>query len=188
MNDAETSKKMTNTSDAGPVDAEPGQSFAQADARLALTQQRFSGFDLETVTLARLVNFVSKGLANSANRALKGHGLNHTGYAVMVMLYGSPEFTLTPSELVEATHEKSANITRICDDLVRQGYIDRTYSEQDRRKVQVRLTEPGIARIRVVLPDLVSVTQGSFALLDDAERQQLNRLLRKAIAGQERLT
>jgi MarR family transcriptional repressor of emrRAB len=163
------------------------KSFAPADARLALTAERSPAFDRETVTLARLTNFVAKGLANHANHALKRHGLNHTGYAVMVMLYGSIDQTLTPSQLVDATHEKSANITRICDDLLRQGLISREVDSHDRRKVQVRLSPAGEVLITRVLPDVVSVTQNSFALLDSAERLQLACLLRKVIEGQEHM-
>jgi len=164
------------------------KSFAPADARLALTAKRFPAFDQETVTLARLTNFVAKGLANHANQALKHHGLNHTGYAVMVMLYGSIDQTLTPSQLVDATHEKSANITRICDDLLRQELISREVDPVDRRKVQVRLTTAGEELITRVLPDVVAVTQNNFALLDAAERRQLDYLLRKVIEGQERMS
>ena len=167
--------------------AKLAKSFAPADARLALTAKRFPAFDRETVTLARLTNFVAKGLANNANQALKRHGLNHTGYAVMVMLYGSIDQTLTPSQLVDATHEKSANITRICDDLLRQGLISREVDSVDRRKVQVRLTTAGEKRITEVLPDVVAVTRNNFALLDTAERLQLDYLLRKVIEGQEQM-
>jgi len=162
-------------------------SFAPADARLALTAMRFAGFDHSTVTLARLINFVAKGLTNNANRALKAHGVNHAGYTVLVTLYGSPDYTLTPSQLTEASHEKSANITRICDDLLKRGFIERAVDAVDRRKVQVRLSAGGKALITKVLPDMVAVTQGSFALLDEAERAQLNTLLRRVIEGQAHL-
>lgn len=165
-----------------------GRSFAPADARLALTATRFAGFDHSTVTLARLINFVAKGLSNNANRVLKAHGLNYTGYTVLVTLYGSPDNTLTPSQLTEASHEKAANITRICDDLLKRGLIERAMDAVDRRKVQVQLSATGKALITTVLPDMVAVTQGSFALLDAAERAQLNTLLRCVIEGQERLS
>ncbi|HQT42567.1 MAG TPA: MarR family transcriptional regulator [Halothiobacillus sp.] len=162
-------------------------SFRPADDRLARTAERSPDFDLETVTLARLINFVSKGLANAANGGLKAHGLNHAAYAVLVMLYGSADFTLTPSQLVDATHEKSANITRICDELLKVGLIARSFDANDRRRVQVALTQAGRAVITRVLPDMVQVTQGSFIHLSAKERAQLNHLLRKVIDGQEQL-
>lgn len=171
-----------------PIPAEMlAKSFAPVDARLALTAERFPAFDRETFTLARMINFVAKGLANHANLALKRHGLNHTGYTVMVMLYGSTDQMLTPSQLVDATHEKSANITRICDDLLRLGLISRKIDPNDRRKVQVHLTSKGEKLITRVLPDVGVVTQNHFALLDTVERTQLARLLRKVIEGQEQL-
>ncbi len=160
-------------------------SFRPADDRLVRTAERSPDFDLQTVTLARLINFVSKGLANAANGALKRHGLNHAAYAVLVMLYGSVDFTLTPSQLADATHEKSANITRICDELLQAGLIARSFDAHDRRRVQVALTEAGRVMIETVLPDMVQVTQGSFLHLCAQERTQLDHLLRKVIDGQE---
>lgn len=171
-----------------PTDTPPiAQSFIPADQRLGLTQARFPGFDLENVTLARLVNFAAKGLLNNANQTLKPWQLNYTSYAVLVMLYGSPEYALSPSELVAATHEKSTNITRITDALVARGLIEREIDLGDRRKVVVRMTAEGIALLETVLPAMMQVTLASFAALDDGERQQLNTLLRKVIAGQEQL-
>lgn len=162
-------------------------SFRPADDRLMRTAERSPDFDVQTVTLARLINFVSKGLANAANAALKRHGLNHAAYAVLVMLYGSADFTLTPSQLVEATHEKSANITRICDELLQSGLITRAADVADRRRVQVSLTCAGQGVISRVLPDMVRMTQASFSHLSPSERAQINQLLRSVIDGLESL-
>jgi MarR family transcriptional repressor of emrRAB len=178
---------MTHETTTAAIEETLAASFTPADARLAITAERFSGFDRETVTLARLINFVAKGLSNHANQMLKTYDMNHTGYAVLVMLYGSPDYALTPSLLVEATHEKSTNITRICDDLLRKGLIERDVDLADRRKVQVRLSDSGMTLLTAILPDMVTLTQDSFARLSADERMQLNTLLRKVIAGQERM-
>jgi hypothetical protein len=53
--------------------------------------------------------------------------------------------------------------------------------------VQVRLTTAGEEMITRILPDIVTVTQSNFALLDTAERLQLDYLLRKVIEGQEQM-
>lgn len=162
-------------------------SFRAADERLVRTAERGPDFDLDTVTLARLINFVSKGLANAANRVLKAHGLNHAAYAVLVMLFGAAEFTLTPSQLADATHEKPANITRICDELLQAGLIARVSDAHDRRRVQVSLTKAGRAVISRVLPDMARMTQASFIHLSPSERVQINQLLRSVIDGLEPL-
>ena len=152
--------------------------FAAADARLSRSAARSAVFDQPTATLARLIHFAAKSLADEANTALKAHGLNYPSYAVLVMLFGAPDFCLTPGELTAATNEKPANITRLCDELARQNLLARRNDPNDRRRVQVSLTAEGQARLTQVLPAVIAVTQQRFARLSAADRQHLERLLR----------
>ncbi len=159
----------------------PTSAFAAADARLRRTAERADVFDLSTVTLARLVHFAAKSLADEVNAALKAEGLNYPSYAILVMLFGAADFCMTPSELAAATQEKPANITRLCDDLSRQGLLCRRADTTDRRRVQILLTEQGKARLNAVLPVVMTVIQAPFGRLTPDERLTLGRLLRRLV-------
>ena len=153
--------------------------FAAADARLSRSAARSAVFDQPTATLARLIHFAAKSLADDANTALKAQGLNYPSYAVLVMLFGAPDFCLTPSELTAATSEKPANITRLCDELARQNLLERRSDPSDRRRIHVSLTADGQARLTQVLPAVMAVTQRRFARLNPSDQQQLAHLLRQ---------
>ena len=66
---------------------------------------------------------------------MKPYGLNHPEYNILMMMYGSPDNSLNPSQLADAAGEKSANVTRLTTQLCEKGYIARASSEDDRRKV-----------------------------------------------------
>lgn len=153
--------------------------FAAADERLSRSAVRSAAFDQPTATLARLIHFAAKSLADDANTALKAQGLNYPSYAVLVMLFGAPDFRLTPGELAAATNEKPANITRLCDELARQNLLERRSDPNDRRRIQVILTADGQSRLTQALPAVMAIAQQRFARLNAAEQQQLAQLLRQ---------
>ncbi len=153
--------------------------FAAADERLSRSAARSTVFDQPTATLARLIHFAAKSLADDANTALKAQGLNYPSYAVMVMLFGAPDFCLTPGELTAATNEKPANITRLCDELARQNLLERRSDPNDRRRIHVTLTADGQARLTQALPAVMTVTQRRVARLSLSDQQQLAHLLRQ---------
>lgn len=155
--------------------------FAEADHRLQRTAQRNPDFDQPTATLARLIHFAAKSLADEVNTALKTDGLNYPSYAVLIMLYGAAEYCLTPGELAIATNEKPANITRLCDELARQQLVRRTADPADRRRVQVALTTTGQARLTHILPAVMTVTQQRFERLSPDDQSRLAQLLRQLV-------
>ncbi|WP_407275834.1 MarR family winged helix-turn-helix transcriptional regulator [Halothiobacillus sp. DCM-1] len=157
--------------------------FSAAADRLQRTAERSADFDQATATLARLIHFAAKSLTDEVNTALKTHGLNYPSYAVLVMLFGTADYRLTPGELAAATHEKPANLTRLCDELARQQLVRRTADPADRRRVQISLTPEGQRRLSAVLPVAMAVIQQRFACLTPTDQHQLARLLRQLVDG-----
>ncbi|UGA40864.1 MarR family transcriptional regulator [Chromobacterium haemolyticum] len=60
---------------------------------------------------------------------------------MLAVLYGSEQETMTPGSLAETCSQKPANMTRICNDLEKQGLIRRGGLSDDRRAVTVTLSE-----------------------------------------------
>ena len=120
-----------------------------------------------------------------ANSVLREFELSHAEYNILMMLYGTPTRPLTPSELAEAATEKSANITRLTDQLCNKGLLERIPDSSDRRKLGLHLTADGVACVQRLLPKmaelLVMQTQG----LDEGEQHQLEGLLKKMLTGIE---
>jgi MarR family transcriptional regulator, negative regulator of the multidrug operon emrRAB len=154
-------------------------SFRPTEQRLALTHRRHAAFPREPAVLVRLVKHIYKQLQDDANGMLKKWGINHAEYNLLMMLYGTEGYTLNPSQLAEAAGEKSANITRLGNELCDKGLIERDSSSEDRRKVTLTLTKAGVARVESFLPEVCGLLERQGAGLSPRESVQLERLLKK---------
>jgi MarR family transcriptional repressor of emrRAB len=94
-------------------------------------------------------------------------------------MYGTEGYTLNPSQLADAAGEKSANITRLSNQLCDKGLIERTASDEDRRKVTLTLSKAGLAMIGEFLPAICALLERQTATLKVAEMAQMEKLLKK---------
>ncbi len=159
--------------------SEPVNSFLPTEQRLAITCRRHPAFPREPAVLVRLVKHIYRRVHDDANASLKHWGINHPEYNLLMMLYGTEGYTLNPSQLAEAAGEKAANITRLTNGLCDRGLIERTASQEDRRKVALTLTKAGIAMIESFLPDVCSLLERQATGLQPREMAQLEKLLKK---------
>lgn len=157
--------------------------FAPTEARLDVTRAKYPAFPREPAVLVRLVKHLYKEVHDEANAVMKPFGLNHPEYNILMMLYGSPDNAMHPSQLAEAAGEKSANITRLTTQLCDKGYIARAGSDEDRRKVTLTLTDEGLALIENFLPDIAALLHRQTRNLNPSEQALLESLLKKMLAG-----
>jgi len=157
--------------------------FASTEQRLAVTCRRYPDFPRRPATLVRLVKHIHKLVHDDANALLKPYGLNHPEYNLLMMLYGTASGTMSPSELADAAGEKSANITRLTNELSEKGLISRVGSVDDRRKVELSLTPQGLAVIESFLPDICVLLVKQGRHLTVSEQVQLEKLLKKFLSG-----
>ncbi len=157
-------------------------SFSEVERRIEVTRRRLRGYPQDQVRLARLITHVQKRQNELTNLVLKRHGLNYVTYTALMMMYGAEDQATTPSELSNATGEKPANITRICDELLEQGLIERYPSTEDRRRVVLSLTRRGERLVEQVQPELWQRLERSFGSLGSGETRQLTGLLRTVLA------
>ena len=153
--------------------------FFATEQRLEMTCQRFPAFPREPAMLVRLVKSIHKRVHDDANALLRPLGINHPEYNLLMMLYGTEGHTLNPSQLAEAAGEKSANITRLTNELCDKRLLARTADASDRRKVTLTLTKTGKAMIEGLHPDIGTLLNGQVAGLQPREMLQLEKLLKK---------
>jgi len=145
--------------------------------------RRLPGMPKDRVVLNRLFFFVFKELDDRYNERLADYGLNSTAFLALVMLYSSEATPLNPRDLSDALISSRTNVTRLTDDLVGAGWVTRQASTEDRRRVELSLTDAGKGLVEKVLPviwDLVSEQWSDFSV---AEVIEFDRLLRKLLAG-----
>lgn len=131
----------------------------------------------------RLIKHLYKRLHTLACVRLKPYGISPPEYEILMMLYGTPEQSITPTEVAEAASEKPANITRLTDQLCEKGLIARGSSPDDRRKIMLTLQPAGLALINSLLPDACSLLNAETSSISDAEQVRLEKLLRKLLDG-----
>lgn len=156
-------------------------SFAPTEQHLAITARRYPAFPRQAATVMRLIRHLQRRVHDQANAALKPWGINHPQYNLLMMMYGTEDYTLNPSQLAEAAGEKLANITRLTNELCAKGLIERGAAVDDRRKVTLRLTPAGLALIDAYLPHVRALLHRQSAGLDATELTQLQRLLRRLL-------
>jgi DNA-binding MarR family transcriptional regulator len=87
------------------------------------------------------------------------------------------------SEIVKATAIDQATVRGIVDRLKARGLVAVTHDDTDRRKVVVRLTEPGSILLDRTIPYAQQITEMTLAGLNAAERVAIVYLLRKMSDG-----
>jgi MarR family transcriptional repressor of emrRAB len=161
-------------------------SFLPTEQRLAMTCQRHPAFPREPAVLVRLVKHVARRVHDDANAVLKPWGISHPEYNLLMMMYGTEGYALNPSQLGDVAGEKSANITRLTNQLCAKGLIQRAGSAEDRRKVTLTLSRAGLKLIERLLPDVCGLLNRQTDGMKMTEMVQLERLLKKFLDHLER--
>ncbi|MEO7065379.1 MAG: MarR family transcriptional regulator [Rhodanobacter sp.] len=159
----------------------PLTKLSPTEQRVAVTCRRCAAFPRGPAVLVRLLKSIYRRVHDDANVLLRPLGINHPEYNLLMMLYGSEGLTLNASALAEAAGEKSANITRLTNELCAKQLLRRTADATDRRKVVLTLTEAGAAMIEGLLPDIGMLLHRQTAGMQPDEMVQLEKLLKKLL-------
>jgi MarR family 2-MHQ and catechol resistance regulon transcriptional repressor len=105
------------------------------------------------------------------------YGLTTPQFGVLEALYHLG--TLTLGDLAGKLLVTGGNITYVMDRLEERGLVTRERCEEDRRVVRAHLTPEGRQLIEDVFPEHVDFIYGLAQALEEDERAQLRRLLKK---------
>jgi MarR family transcriptional repressor of emrRAB len=156
-------------------------SFRPFEAAIHRASQRVKGMPAQEVLLTKLFQHVASRLTDYHDGLLKVHGVNHTEWSALVMLYASESGSLKPSELSAYMDSSRTNITRVADELVERGWVERCPCGEDRRQVYLRLTKAGYAFLEPLLPTQRERHRRLWASFTKAEMQTMEGLLRKLL-------
>ena len=157
----------------------------EVEKRVDLAHQRTTGVPLSSdIRLGVLIKHNASLLLDLMNQGLEPYGISAVAYMVMMNLQSTPSNLANPSELCNATSETRSNMTRITDELVDKGLIKRVPNEEDRRRVDLSLTEAGIELLRTVVPVIRAKMQIIFSGFTETSKAafeadliKLNRVL-----------
>jgi len=157
----------------------PNPRFEKLEASLQRLSERLPDAPITGIMLVRMLVDLGRSMASLLEHQLRPFGLSETEFRVLTTLFAQPEGVAHPSELCARTAQSPANMSRISDALVSRDLITRVLSSQDRRRMVLRITEPGEDLVRQLLPLMFAPLRAMFADFSAAEQQQLIAQLKR---------
>ena len=93
--------------------------------------------------------------------------------------------TITQRELQDILEVRSGSLSEILNKVEADGFIERSQSENDRRQMEVKLTEAGTEAASRLEEERGDMTSGLFSCLSGEEKKTLAELLDKLLDGWE---
>jgi len=155
------------------------------ETNLGRLRERMPDFPVTSVMLSRLLQHLGRGMAAMFENRIRSSGLNEAEFRALATLYCQPEHVAHPSELCSCTAQSPANMSRITDALVARDLITRVPSQQDRRKLVLRITAQGDELVRRLLPPMHRSLREMLKDFSDEEQQRLVEQLKRLCAALE---
>ena len=135
--------------------------------------------DVEPLQILSRVSRLARHLDRARRSAFAAHDLESWEFDVLTALRRAGEpYQLNPGQLLRATLVTSGTMTNRIDRLEAAGLVKRHPDPQDKRGVQVRLTEAGKSRVDAAFADLLDRERLLVGGLSGADRRHLANLLR----------
>jgi DNA-binding MarR family transcriptional regulator len=131
---------------------------------------------ITTKTVINLM-YTSRFVEEAIIGVLKPHGLTIPQYNVLRILRGQKGNPANLCTLQERMIDRSSNTTRLVDKLIKKGWVVRNICAQNRRKVEIFITEAGLELLQVLDPITEETNEQVVSHLSTHELENLNRLL-----------
>lgn len=152
------------------------------DQHVERWRRTFRGFDPEVEGALVRIGAINRHVKRTNAAAFDELGLGPAEYDTLHTLLIQPEPNeTTPAQLAEACHVTRAAMTSRLDRLVDLAYVTRQVDPLDRRRIIVRPTQSGRAVWKQALELAVIREKQTINVLTEAEKVQLNTLLRKVV-------
>jgi len=156
-------------------------SFKPFEAAIERVAKRVKATAPQEVVLTRLYHHVYTRLIEYYDEFLKSHSLNLTAWMALIMIYASEDHSLKPSELSTCMNSSRTNSTRVADELVEKGWVERLPCQTDRRQLYLQLTEQGVAFVQDLLPQMRDRHRLLWSTFNKDDKETMDRLLRKLL-------
>ncbi len=110
---------------------------------------------------------------------LKPYDLSNEQYNVLRILRGQKGKPANMCVIQERMLAKTSNTTRLVDKLLLKELVTRKVCKENRRKIEVLITEKGLTILKELDPKVDNYEQNIVANLSSSELEQLNDLLEK---------
>lgn len=123
------------------------------------------------------LHFTGSWLSAKQARLLKPYGVSIQQYNILRILKGMYPKPATVKLLIERMLDKTSNASRLVDKLKKKNLVERAACSEDRRRVDVLITEEGLKLVNEI-NELIENNEEMIGLTDE-EAHQLSALLDK---------
>lgn len=135
-----------------------------------------SPLSLSTRTVINMM-YTARQIEEIAASKFKEYDLTAQQYNVMRILRGQKGNPANLSTIQERMIDKSSNTTRLIDKLIQKGLVKRQICKNNRRKIEVFITEEGLELLKTLDPIIEKTNQDIMEKLSSNEQEKLNKLL-----------
>lgn len=146
------------------------------DISSAIKQAKFSSsYEMALINIL----FTNNWLRDKQKEYFYPYDLKPQHFNVLRILKGKYPEASCPGDIKEVMLDKSPDLTRLIDKMIKMGLVDRNVCEMNRRKVDVVITEKGLS----IVDDISKRMNGMYDLLKGKlsvkEAEKLSELLDK---------
>jgi len=127
------------------------------------------------------LNRSAESIAQTDWVIINEHGLTISQFGAMETLYHKGP--MCQKALGEKLLRSGGNMTKVVDNLERDGYVIRVRDEKDRRYFRIHLTQKGTDKIEFVFPKILANLMNRFSVLTKQEQQTLSGLCKRLGLG-----
>lgn len=156
------------------------------DRVVQLWKKERPDYDLAPVEIIGRAGRIMEHVDRALEAKFEEFQISRASFDVLAALRrtGKP-YKLTQRELMRSLFRTSGSMSLRIDSLQKQGLVERSPDNEDRRSVFVTLTAKGVDLLETVIPEHLENESSLVAGLTRAERAQLIALLRKWLASLE---
>jgi len=144
-----------------------------------LKQQKFSSIEQEG-----LLNLfiASNYLHSKLDTICYGFKITLAQFNVLRILKGAHPEGYPRGEIMRRMVEPAPDVTRLIDRLIKEEYVERFYSDKDRRLSLARITKKGINLLTKINPEVDKFISDYSSSLNKSEKEMLSNLCEKLYA------
>ena len=156
--------------------------IAIIEQNMRRTAKLLPGLPVTEALLCRVIILMGKAMTAHVDEVISPHQLTDTEFRTLLSLFSVADGVACPSDLCAGLAQSPASMTRIGDSLVARNLITRVLSDQDRRRMDIKITPQGEQLVREVLPRMFGYTRDLYKDFTEAEKTRLLADLKRLFA------
>ena len=124
------------------------------------------------------IDYTAYWLNDINNKIVNEYDISTQQYNILRILRGQHPNCVTVNLIRERMLDKNSGVSRMVEKLRKKGMLERHLNESDRRQVDVKITEQGLAVLNE-LDEKITELHSLVNSLNEDEKKQLNYLLDK---------